>query len=233
VNWLAVTIALYGRVGRRAAALMRRNWPVAGVLFVYSAVMSVATVLALGLGIIGGLVVSALWAACVGSFLYLVEMIVRTGRVSGADLRRSAGAYLGDVLGVTFILWLLFTVAVPVLRGLPQGGAILLFVWLGVFVFFNAVPELIYLGHYSSVELLAQSYAFISENWIEWFPATLVLGALMAAVAALPLRGALGYVGLACIALLLTFAMVVRGLLFLELHGSSRRARAFRHRMGA
>jgi hypothetical protein len=157
MSWAAVTLALYGRVLRQALELMRKNWPVAGVLFVYSAVMSVAAAVAVPFGIIGGLLLSVVWAACVGSFLYLIEMIVRTGRVSGADLRRSAGAYLGDVLGVTFVLWVVFALAGPILRGLPQGGTILLLVGIGVLVFFNAVPELIYLGRSSSLELLVES----------------------------------------------------------------------------
>jgi hypothetical protein len=36
----------------------------------------------------------------------------------------------------------------------------------------------------------------------------------------------------AILALWVYFMMVARGLLFLELHGSTRRARAFRHRAG-
>jgi hypothetical protein len=206
MSWAGVTLALYGRVLRRATVAMRRNWPVAGVLFVYSAIMSAATALAMLLGILGGFLVSAVWAACVGSFLYLIEMIVRTGRVSLADLRRSAGAYLGDVLGVAFVVWVVFALAGPMLRGTPQGALIL---------------------------FLAESYAFVTENWIEWFPATLVLAGAVYAIATMPLAGVAAYLGRAAVAVLVTFMMVVRGLLFLELHGSSRRSRAFRHRMEA
>ena len=133
----------------------------------------------------------------------------------------------GD-LQITFVVWIAFRLLTPVLATVPQGPMLLLGLNLIVFVFFNAVPELIYLGRCSSLELLGQSYAFIGENWIEWFPATFALAGLMLVVAALPLPGA----KLALVALLVAYAMVVRGLLFLELHGSSRRSRAFRHRMG-
>ncbi len=44
--------------------------------------------------------------------------------------------------------------------------------------------------------------------------------------------GALALVRTAAIALWIYFMMVARGLLFLELHGSTRHARAFRHRAG-
>jgi hypothetical protein len=50
-------------------------------------------------------------------------------------------------------------------------------------------------------------------------------------VAAVSVTGMLVWVKLALVALLVAYAMVVRGLLFLELHGSSRRSRAFRARM--
>jgi len=48
----------------------------------------------------------------------------------------------------------------------------------------------------------------------------------------LPVSPLLQWPKLAAIALLVYYTMVVRGLLFLELHGSTRRSRAFRHRMG-
>ena len=232
MSWLTITLALYRRALRRAAELTLRNWPVLGSLFVYAAVMSAATVLAAALGIVGGFLLSLVWAACVGSFLSLVEMIVRSGRVTLDDFRRSAGVYLWDVVGVTFVLWIAFQLLTPALATIPQGRMLLLGLMLIVLVFFNAVPELIYLGRCSSLELLGESYAFIGENWIEWFPLTVVLGALVLALDALPVAPLLEWPKLAAVALLVYYTMVVRGLLFLELHGSTRRSRAFRHRMG-
>ena len=232
MSWLTITLALYRRALRRAAELTLRNWPVLGSLFVYAAVMSAATVLAAALGIVGGFLLSLVWAACVGSFLSLVEMIVRSGRVTLDDFRRSAGVYVWDVVGVTFVLWIAFQLLTPALATIPQGQMLLLGLMLIVLVFFNAVPELIYLGRCSSLELLGESYAFIGENWIEWFPLTVVLGALVLALDALPVTPLLEWPKLAAVALLVYYTMVVRGLLFLELHGSTRRSRAFRHRMG-
>jgi hypothetical protein len=232
VSWLTITLALYRRTLRRAAELTLRNWPVLGSLFIYAAVMSAATVLAAALGIVGGFLLSLVWAACVGSFLSLVEMIVRSGRVTLDDFRRSAGVYLWDVVGVTFVLWIAFQLLTPALATIPQGRMLLLGLMLIVLVFFNAVPELIYLGRCSSLELLGESYAFIGENWIEWFPLTVVLGALVLALDALPVAPLLEWPKLAAVALLVYYTMVVRGLLFLELRGSTRRSRAFRHRMG-
>jgi hypothetical protein len=232
MTWLSTTLAMYGRAFRRAAALTLRNWPVAGTTFAYSIALAAGAVVASELGLIGGFVMSFVWAACVSSFLSMVEMMLRTGSVSWTDFRRSFGTYLWDVVGVTFIVWVVFAIATPALRTLPQGPGIILGMNLVVAVLFNAVPELIYLGHHSSLELLTESYRFIADNWIEWFPATIVMAVPLVLLSEAELTGALALARMAMIALWVYFMMVARGLLFLELHGSSRRARAFRHRAG-
>jgi hypothetical protein len=223
---------MYRRAFARAWTLTLANWPVLVTLFVYSVIVTSAVVVGAFLGFVGGLLVGIVWASCAGSFLYLVEMMVRTSRVSLADFRRSFGAYLWDVMGVLFLLWLFLMVAAPALASLPRGPALLLSAYLVMLVFFNAVPELIYLGHHSSLQLLRESYVFIGENWIEWFPASLGMTAVLYWISVPALPGFLGWVQTALVALLVYFVMVVRGLLFLELHDSSRRARIFRHRTG-
>jgi hypothetical protein len=230
--WLTTTLAMFGRAFRRAGALTLRKWPVAGSSFAYSLALAAGAVAASSLGLLGGFLMSFVWAACVGSFLYMVEMILRTGSVSWDDFRRSFGVYLWDVVGVTFIVWIVFAVATPALRTLPQGPGLILGMNLVIAVLFNAVPELIYLGHHSSLELLGESYRFIADNWIEWFPATIVMAVPLVALNEVPLPAALTLIRPALLALWVYFMMVARGLLFLELHGSSRRARDFRRRAG-
>lgn len=231
MEWLLVTLKIYRNVFTRAATLAVKNWPVLGSVFVYTLIMTAAAVAAAFLGIIGGFLLSLVWAACVGSFLYLVEMIVRTSKVTLDDFRRSFGTYLWDVVGITFLFWVFFTLATPAIMQIPQGYLILLFAQIVIFVLFNAVPELIYLGHYSAVALLSESYAFIAANWIEWFPANLVAAGILYAVASVPIEGPGAYVQRALLGLLIYFTMVMRGLLFIELHGSSHRGRVFKYRM--
>ena len=232
MTWLTTTLAMYGRAFRRAGVLTIRNWPVAGTTFAYSLALAAATVAAANLGLVGGFLMSLVWAACVSSFLYMVEMIVRTGSVSWGDFRKSFGVYLWDVVGVTFVVWIVFAVVTPALGTLPQGPGLILGMNLVVVVLFNAVPELIYLGHHSALELLTESYRFIADNWIEWFPATILMGVPLFFLAGAQVPGVLAFVATALLALWVYFMMVARGLLFLELHGSTRRARAFRHRAG-
>ncbi len=79
---------------------------------------------------------------------------------------------------------------------------------------------------------MAKSYLFIADNWIEWFPTLIVMAVPLVVLATLELPGALSLARTALLALWVYFMMVARGLLFLELHGSTRRARDFRHRAG-
>jgi hypothetical protein len=232
VEWLVVTLHIYRKVFNRAVVLAAKNWPVLGSVFVYGAIRMVAVTLCLPLGIAGGFVLTLIQAACISSFLYLVEMIVRTSKVTLDDFRRSFVPYLWDVVGIMFLFWIV-TLLRPAFLQLPQGEVILLFVYLAIFVLFNAVPELIYMGHCSAAALLSESYEFIAENWIEWFPATLLAVAVMAFVRSLPVSGAGFYAQEAALALLLYFTMVMRGLLFIELHGSTHRGRAFKYRMNS
>jgi len=233
IESLVVTFDIYRRVFARGAALAVANWPVLGSVFAYGAILLAGGYFAAFLGIVGGFVFSLIMAACFGSFLYLVEMIVRTNRVSWDDFRRSFGMYLWDVVAVNFALWIFWQVLTPLLQQMPQGHVVVLCIDLLILVLLNAVPELIYLGHYQLLQLLSRSYQFVANNWIEWFPPNLLLLAGLVALwrydpASLPGRIA----QTAATALFLYFAMVVRGLLFIELDGSSRRSRIFRHKMG-
>lgn len=232
MEWLTVTLMIYRKAFQRALELALRNWPVAATVFVYSITMSIAAVFASMLGFLGGFLLSLVWAACVGSFLYLVEMMVRTSRVTLEDFKRSFGMYLWDVIGVAFLFWLFSSLAVPALVTMPSGPVIVLCAYLAIFVFCNAIPELIYLSHFSSVALVQESYRFVTENWIEWFPANIAAAVLVYTVLELPFDGIVSWVQTAVVALLIYFVMVLRGLLFIELHGSSRRGRAFKYRMG-
>lgn len=237
---ILATLQSYREAVSRAAVLAARNWPVFGSVFAYVLIGMVAVQMAAPLGILGGFLVSLVSSACIGSFLYLVEMMVRTSKVTFQDFGRSFGVYLWDVVGVSFVLWIAMRVLTPVLAQSPQGPLVLFCVQIAILVFFNAVPELIYLGHNTSLALLSESYRFVVANWIEWFPPNIVLLAILWYLWTFPLGEwvpalagvAAAVVQSAIVALFVYFAMIVRGLLFLELSGSSRRGRAFRRRMG-
>ena len=224
---------MYGRSLKQGAVLTVANWPIFLALYTYAALISVGALFAHQLGPLGGIVLTLVSALCAGSFLASVEAIVRSGKATLEDFRSSFGTYFFDVIGVMFALWI-FSLVTQLLASSPYGPAIAAFSSLLVWVLFNAVPELIYLGHHSTMDLLSESYGFITQNWIEWFPLNIALGFMGTLVWTVPVNGILGtLLRLAVAGLFVYFTMVVRGLLFLELADSSRRARIFKHRAGS
>jgi len=100
----------------------------------------------------------------------------------------------------------------------------------------NAVPEMIYQGRASGLELIGASYNFIVENWIEWLVPNLLLfvgGYLFLDFFTSLLFGLPAFVQLFVSAfmlgLLLAYFMTFRGFLFSQLHGTTRRARIYRY----
>jgi hypothetical protein len=227
-GWLGATAAMYGRVFRRAAELTVKNWPLGLLAVAYPMLLAALSRVLAPYGFVGGMVWTAAAAACFSSWLHFLEQVVNgRGRTDLRDLAASFGTYLGDVLNVGFLLFLLQLGAAFVLAPFP----LLLIVFaLAVLVFLNAVPELIYLGRSAAAELLAESYRFIGTNWIEWFPANVLLIGVVLGVEAILPAGPLGLISAAGAGLVAAYGWVARGLLFLELTTSSRRAREFRRR---
>ena len=226
-GWLRDTLTLYGRVFLRGTELSARNLTVGLIVVVYEVILAVVITISSPLGLFAGIPVSLAFAACGSSWLALVEQVIRSGRVRFDDVPSSFTAYLNDLLAVFFILWIA-SIAAGIL--FPPGSLLAIVFPLAVFVFFNAVPELIYLGRHSATELLAESYRFISENWIEWFPANIALLAVWRVVLAIVPAGPYGFLNDAAAGIVLYFASIVRGLLYLELASSTRRSREFRRR---
>ena len=228
-GWFRDTAELYGRVFRRGAILALRNWPVAFVLLGFRLLLDVIDAITVPLGLAGGFLRYLAFVAFLSSWLFLVAEVIRSGRIRPRDWLAGLSAYFGDLLTVLFLFWILLFVAWLLLSAAPFLGIVL---GLAMLTFGNAVPELVYLGRHPPASLLAESYRFIGENWIEWFPANLLLAGCVAGVTMLALMVAPAGYELPAMqganSFLLYFAMIVRGLLFQELATSSRRARAFR-----
>ncbi|HEV7731898.1 MAG TPA: hypothetical protein VGR62_07035 [Candidatus Binatia bacterium] len=227
MSWLSDTLALYGRVFRRAGDLTARNMILLSVAVCYPMLLGIGQSLLAPLGIIGGVLWTLAAAAAMSSWLTLMEGVVRNGRADLRDVPASFVTYLSELINVGFLLFLLQMVAAFAFGPFPFLKIVF---GLAILVFLNAIPELIYLGRYVSTDLLVQSYRFIGTNWIEWFPANLVLIAVLLAVAVVLPEGPYGIVTALAAGLVALFGGILRGLLFLELTTSSRRAREFQRR---
>jgi hypothetical protein len=224
VSWLGDLLGVYARVGRRGFELAIQNWWLGLVAIVYQVALLVLIQLVSPFGqLVGGFVVTLGFAALASSWFVLVRRVVREGRVALTDIPGSFGVYLGDVLTFGFMLMLLQW---GVGSAIADSQYLTIVFELAIFVFFSAVPEEIYLGEVSGIAILVESYRFVAASWIEWLPATAVLWLIVFAASAVPFMPIAILTG----SIALGAMFIVRGLLFLELTGSSRRAREFRRR---
>ncbi|HEX9443610.1 MAG TPA: hypothetical protein VGA73_05795 [Candidatus Binatia bacterium] len=231
------TLWIYRVALRRTVELLAANWGIIFAPLAYSLILSAAATLAAPLGIVGGFIVTAATAACASSGLFLIQNIVRAGRVSLGDFTRGFSVYLWDILGIAFILWIPMMLLSEAAAATPQGPVIVFLVQLLLYIILNPVPELIYQTRTSGIALLSASYEFIVENWIEWFAPNVAIGVaaywlmrwLDIPAAYLPPFFRFFFL-FSVFGLLLTFLMIFRGLLFSELNDTTRRSRAYRYR---
>jgi hypothetical protein len=231
-----VTLWLYATALSKSWECVRKNWVVSLAPVAYGFILTMTGVVVGPLGMIGGLIYSLVSSACASSGLYLVKNMVESGKTDVDDFLNGFLAYLGELLTFFFILWLPMWFLASVLGGVPNGALIYLLLRLGLFLLLNAVPEMIYQGRVSGLELIGASYNFIVENWIEWLLPNLILfvgGYLFLDFFTSLLFGLPVFVQLFASAfmlgLLLAYFMTFRGFLFSQLHGTTRRARIYRY----
>lgn len=248
---------IYKEVLVKAARRTMASWMGVLALIAYALILVPTSMLAGQLGIIGGLVIGLVLAACWSSYLEIISQAVSGSnfRLDFEEFKRTFGARFLDVISVMFAFWLITMLTAPLLAG-PRGPALSAILGFAMAFFFNAVPELLYQGNNRSFGLLIDSAKFVMDHPVAWmFPnvlfAALVLlargelhfqhpvelliafGATFSSplgVARL-LDGPLWSIPLAL--LFLHFAMIFRGLLFRELQSGNAnpRLREFQRRM--
>jgi hypothetical protein len=246
---------LYKDVAVLAAKRAARSWLAALSIPVYALVVVGAAQLAAPLGMIGGLLVGLVAAACFGGYLSLLSSAVEGSQIRFADLKHGLRA-VWDVVSVFFALWIV-GLGVGMLQKMagPNAAAVGGVAALAASIFFNVVPELIYQSRHRSFALLKESASFVMANPFAWFPPNLVFafvilwatgtltlsspGALLVRLAQLgSAGGVLAFVASAplwmapLLIAFVHFVMVFRGLLYKELGAGSTRMRAFRRSMG-
>ena len=124
------------------------------------------------------------------------------------------------------------------LASTPNGGLLFALIQVAVYILLNPAPELIYQTRSSGIGVISDSYNFVVENWLEWFLPNIVLtlaGYCIFNILSAISIGLPGVVQIFIVAvgmgLCLSYFMIFRGFLFAELHGSTRRSRAYRYKM--
>jgi hypothetical protein len=236
VKLVQVALWLYVTALRRSWGCVTKNWVVSFAPLAFGFILSLAGTLVAPLGIVGGLLLGLVSQACVSSGLHLIRNIVDSGKTNFNDFLNGFTAYLWELLTIAFILWIPMRLASTALASLPNGALVYFLLQTTVYILLNPVPEFIYQGRASGIELLGASYNFIVENWIEWFVPNIVLtvaGYFVLKVFEFMVVGLPGFIQLLVVTfgfgLCLTYFMVFRGFLFHELHGTTRRSRLYRY----
>lgn len=252
------TLALYQRAAVDAFQLLLRHLWIVLLVPAYTVLLGLAESAAAPLGFLGGFLVYLAVAACLSSFLAVIGEAIAHQRVSVAGLGQTFGRYLWSIVSVVFIFFIIRLLLQMILSANPEMLWFAVAVNAGIFLLFNAVPELIYQGTRDGLGLLEDAVQFLRDNTLEWLvplalmllpffalntatglramatlePATALFWTIAAIQSWLPGDGQaqrLFATGLA--SLVLAWAMLFRGLLFRSLWRSGRRQRIFEARM--
>jgi len=141
------------------------------VLLACFPLLTAVSLLVSPLGILGGIVLSLLNAACAGTYLALLKDAISLRKpVSVEGARASLGAHTWDILGVLFPLYL-----VQLVFTLFQAPWMITLVFsIGVAIFLNPIPEMIGRSRNGSIELLAEAWAFMMRIGPEWLAPQIV-----------------------------------------------------------
>ena len=223
MSWITDLLGVYSGVLRRAVELTLKHWWLGLVAILYQ-VLAIAIVAFFGaFGWLGGIFVAIGWSGLASSWMVLVGHVVRNGRVTLADVPESFAVHLFDVWLFFFFYGFATRAAEQAFVDLPYAAIVF---QLTCFVFLNAVPEPIYLGGASGLAIFVEIYRFMSTYWVEWLPLTGALFVLVLIALGVPFTP----LALALSGLAFALMSIARGLLFLELTTSSRRAREFARR---
>lgn len=237
---------------RKTSKLFLNNWLIVFTGFAYT-LLNIALLFVVSilfripiLGFFSGIISFIATSAMISNFLYLLNQIIRYGRITFQDFKQGFTVYLWKVYGVLFIGWIASFLFERIIGAFiysinsSYAGAISFIISLLVLILLNALPESIYQKHYSAWETVMYAFNFVKENWIEWFvPNIIMLGAFYLVTGnvirdvlaissgyffSYSIRGIVLYiVG----QIMFSFIMIYRGILFDTLSTSTRRKRAY------
>ncbi|WP_129600563.1 hypothetical protein [Anaerophilus nitritogenes] len=220
-----------------------KNWPILFAGFVYLIVSALLFRVATLFWILGGIFITIVQSALLSDYLYLIENIIRHGKISIEDFKKGFTIYLWKMYGVLVVVWLvkygIDLILAPIMNIKIGTFTLWFLIELVAFVFLNCLLEVIYQRDESIGENFSYSFSFMKENFIDWWIPNILLGFMIYYVLGqvininilmgnIPLsfsmKGILFYiVG----QFLISFTMIYRGFLFDILSTTTRRKRMF------
>lgn len=172
-------IKIYSECLKQSISLVTKCWlivPATIIAFMILIFISRATA---GLGMAGGFIAGLFYIAFLTLFYGWLGQAVRKEKIRVESLKEFDWSLFSSLMSVGFILWILNMFVSP-FASTKETSWIFASISLALFVLLNAVPEVIYLKRYESMDGLKYSFNFIKENWIEWFlPFVILLAPLV------------------------------------------------------
>jgi len=232
-------IKYYINTGIRSFKLVKKNLPVMFALIVYSIIISFSSLLLGGTYFIGGLIIAVITAACIGSYLYLIENVINSRIVDMNDFKNSFRVYIVRVMNTVFYIWvasLLLSFLSRAFYAIPYRGYLGFIIYIAALVALNPLPEMIYQTYHQEISLFRASFEFMKENFWEWMAPNAIFIALLYFITQGNLLLPFGldvirFIRYLLGLFLLFYFMVFRGILFRFLNESTRRSRLFKLRM--
>lgn len=238
---------------KKSSKLFLDNWSIVFTGFIYTTInMVIFTVIGFlfrgVLGLVGGLLGAIVMSAMISNYLYLLQNIIKHGKITIQDFKDGFKVYLWKIYGVLFIGWissiLLNMFISPILSRAISPRLISTIISVLLLILLNPLPESIYQKFYSPWETIQYAFNFIRENWIEWFlPNILFIGILYFTTGKIindllaiqytfnfdfSITGILFYI---IGQVIFSFIMIYRGVLFEMLSTSTRRKRMYMRRL--
>jgi len=139
-EFVPATLQLYRQALSATWRSLTRNWLLVPAVMILAVLMYAATGLAVGLGMLGGLLLGVANAFVVGAFLGLLEQAVTGARpMVWSDLWDVAGGYFWDVITVGFIVWVPLQILELGMQANPYGPVIVSAVFL--LLLFCSIPS--------------------------------------------------------------------------------------------
>lgn len=224
----------------------RISYVLTGVLLSFGLMIAyilVTPLLFVGGGMLSGFLYSLWQAVLLSCFYYLILSVIRRHRLGFHTFKDGMFAFFYKVLGVRFLLWILFAFAGNSLMyrfsilGVPVIPVLLFFV-------LSPLPETIYQRHDHFLQAFERVFHFQKENFVIWgllmvawqfifygLTGSLNLDLLTIAPFASTVRGLSNLLVLGIGQVIFFLWMVYRGLVYQILDKSSRRKREFERRM--
>jgi len=250
---ITATLHLYQQAAKEAWEKGSRAWPVGLLPFVYGPVFFLTAIFVAPLGLIGGFILGLVLALCVSSYLYFIAGVVNGNHMGLQDLAESWRPCFWSVITILFFLSIVrYALELLVPLGAAGGYELRTVINLALMILLNPIPEVIYQGRSSGLNILQESFDFLRSSGVEWFlpfvalavfaifffPLPILMMPLQIGRLTFPTLGGGGLFPGSPISLLwavlsafILFAlMVFRGLLFRALASSTRRQRVYRSR---